>query len=60
MFIEQIAGKIITRENFESGGKLTDKQVFTAEKMEHRLLTKENNEWKVTEKIIIKVFLLAV
>lgn len=32
MFIEQIAGKTITRENFESG-KLTGKQVFTAENM---------------------------
>ena len=34
MFIEQIAGKNITRENFESSGKLTGKQVFIAEKME--------------------------
>ena len=34
MLIEQIAGKTITRENFESSGKLTGKQVFIAEKME--------------------------
>lgn len=32
MFIEQIAGKTIIRENYESG-RLTGKQVFTAEKM---------------------------
>lgn len=33
MFIEQISGKTITRENFENGGKFTGRQVFTAEKM---------------------------
>jgi len=32
MFIEQISGKTITRENFENG-KLTGKQIFTAGKM---------------------------
>ena len=31
MFIEQISGKTIVREDFERGGKLTGKQVFTAE-----------------------------
>jgi len=30
MFIEQISGKTIVREDFERGGKLTGKQVFTA------------------------------
>ncbi|MBU0695088.1 MAG: hypothetical protein KKE39_00985 [Bacteroidetes bacterium] len=35
MFIEQISGKTMVRENFESG-KLVGKQVFTAEKMEQK------------------------
>ncbi|MCJ8164217.1 hypothetical protein MKJ04_05135 [Pontibacter sp. E15-1] len=35
MFIEQISGKTMVRENFE-GGQLTGKQIFTAEKMEQR------------------------
>ena len=33
MFIEQISGKTVTREDFQRGGKLTGKQVFTAENM---------------------------
>src|SRR5574338_197331 len=33
MLIEQIEGKTITRESFEKNGKLTGKQIFTAEKM---------------------------
>lgn len=35
MFIEQISGKNMVRENFENG-KLVGKQVFTAEKMEQK------------------------
>jgi hypothetical protein len=34
MFIEQISGKTIVRENFESSGKLIARQVFTAETMQ--------------------------
>lgn len=33
MFIEQISGKTIVRKDFQRGGKLTGKQIFTAENM---------------------------
>jgi hypothetical protein len=33
MFIQQVSGRTIIRENFKSGGKLTGKQIFDAENM---------------------------
>lgn len=36
MFIQQVSGRTIIRENFENGGKLTGKQVFIAGNTEQR------------------------
>jgi hypothetical protein len=48
MFIEQIAGKQITRESYSSDGKIIGKQEFTVEKLQQ---TGENFKVNITTKI---------